>query len=331
MHGPTLARHRHDHLAQPRRTLARRRTAQVLALTLAAMAVEIVAGVLTGSMALLADGWHMATHAAAFGIALFAYRFADRHADNPRFSFGTGKVGVLGGFASAILLAAAAGMMAVESLLRLVAPEPIRFNEAILVAAFGLAVNLVSAWMLSRAAEPEPDHPQEADHAHAHHGHDHDHNLRGAFLHVVADALTSVLAIGALLLGRNLGWIWLDPLAGLAGAALILRWAWSLLRETALILLDGDAGEELREQVRAVLEVDGDTRLADLHVWHLGPKHLSVTVSLVADHPQAPDHYKARLADLPGLAHLVVEVHACDRGDCGGEASAHSNLFNKET
>jgi cation diffusion facilitator family transporter len=322
MHGSALARHRHVHRFQPRQDKARRRTTQVLALTLAMMAVEIVAGTLTGSMALLADGWHMATHAAAFGIALFAYRFAERHADNPRFSFGTGKVGVLGGFASAVALAAAALVMAAESVLRLLSPDPIRFDEAIAVAALGLAVNLASAWMLSRAGAGhahghEPGHGHE--HAHDHgHGHDQgrDHNLRGAFLHVLADALTSVLAIAALLLGRNLGWVWLDPAMGLVGAALILRWSAGLLQETALILLDGGAEEELRGAIQAAVEADGDARLADLHVWHIGPDHLSVALSLVADHPRAPEHYKGLLAALPRLSHVVVEVNPCADGPC---------------
>ena len=331
MHGSALERHRHHHRFLRQQGRARRRTGQVLALTLVTMAVEIAAGLATGSMALLADGWHMGTHAAAFGIALFAYRFAERHADNPRFSFGTGKVGVLGGFASAVALAVAALMMAAESVLRLVAPTAIHFNQAIGVAVLGLAVNLVCAWMLSRADEQsdseglapahQHDHHHEHDHDHDHHhhapaGHGHDHNLRGALLHVLADALTSVLAIAALLLGRNLGWVWLDPVMGLAGAALILRWSAGLLRETALILLDGGADEELRRSVAKAVERDGDARLADLHVWHLGPDDLSVALSVVADHPRPPDYYKEQLAGIALLSHVLVEVNPCRDGPC---------------
>jgi cation diffusion facilitator family transporter len=324
MHAHSLARHRHHHRFLRGQGSAPRRTRWVLGLTLATMALEVAAGAATGSMALLADGWHMATHAAAFGIALFAYRFAARHADNPRFSFGTGKVGVLGGFASSVALAAAALMMAVESVLRLVSPQPILFGEAIAVAALGLVVNLASAWLLAGVEhghhhEHENENENEEDaHGRQHH-HGHDHNLRGALLHVLADALTSVLAIAALLLGRLYGWVWLDPLMGLAGAALILRWAWGLLRETALILLDGGADEALREQVRAAVEADGDARLADLHLWHLGPDHLAAALAVVADHPRPPEHYKSLLSALPGLSHLLVEVNPCADGPCGEE------------
>jgi len=333
MHEPSLDHHRHHHRTHDARTREQRLTRLVLGLTLITMGAEVVAGMMTGSMALLADGWHMATHAAAFAIALFAWRFAERHGDDPHFSFGTGKVGVLGGFASAVALAVAALMMAVESILRLVRPESIHFDEAILVAVLGLVVNLASAWLLSRAGH---DHGHGHDHAHAHggeahaagtgleceghaHAHEHahqDHNLRGALLHVLADALTSVLAIGALVAGRLWGWVWLDPLMGLVGAALILRWSIGLLKETALILLDGGADEATRERIRHLVENDGDARVADLHLWHLGPERLSVALSLVADQPLSPEAYKARLKGLPGLIHAVVEVNPCALGDC---------------
>lgn len=333
MHEPSLDRHRHHHRTHDARTREQRLTGLVLGLTLLTMGAEVVAGMVTGSMALLADGWHMATHAAAFAIALFAWRFAERHGDDPHFSFGTGKVGVLGGFASAVALAVAALMMAVESILRLVRPESIRFDEAILVAVLGLAVNLASAWLLAKAGS---GHSHEHEHRHDQgqeiasrdsrtrleceghgHGHGHqDHNLRGALLHVLADALTSVLAIAALVAGRLWGWVWLDPLMGLVGAALILRWSMSLLKETALILLDGGADEATRNRIRHLVECDGDARVADLHLWQLGPERLSVALSLVADRPLPPEHYKQRLRDLPGLVHVVVEVNPCASGDC---------------
>lgn len=338
MHGPSLARHRHAHRTHDTRHREQRRTTQVLVLTLFTMAAEILAGSITGSMALLADGWHMATHAAAFAIALFAWNFAERHGDDPHYSFGTGKVGVLGGFASAVALAVAALMMALESIMRLVRPEEILFSEAILVAVLGLVVNLASAWLLSRATTPSEGHEHDpgehhhhhedghhAEHAHHHHHHHHharhgDHNLRGALLHVVADALTSVLAIGALVAGLLWNWRWLDPAMGLVGAALILRWSVGLVRETALILLDGGADGATKEEIRRRVEADGDARVADLHLWHLGPDRLSVALSLVADHPQEPEHYKERLRSIVGLVHLVVEVNPCASGSCAADS-----------
>ena len=337
MHGRSLQHLRHEHRFHSDQSRARRRTLQVTVLSAGMMGAEILVGTLTGSMALLADGWHMATHVAAFGIALAAYSFAEKHADNPRFSFGTGKVGVLGGFASAVGLAAAALMMALESLLRLAEPQQIHYTEALWVAALGLVVNLVSGWMLHTAGGHEHAHGHGHGHEHGHH-HDHhhehehghdtkpmsraagqDHNLRAATLHVAADALTSILAIGALLLARGQGWVWLDPIMGLAGAVLILRWSVSLLRETGEILLDGGATADLRQAVAARVESDGDSRLADLHVWNLGPGQLSVVLSVVADHPSAPEVYKARLNDIPGLAHVVVEVNPCPEGPCAHE------------
>ncbi|MFA7331713.1 MAG: CDF family Co(II)/Ni(II) efflux transporter DmeF [Candidatus Delongbacteria bacterium] len=319
MHGPSLQHLRHEHRYHVDQSRARRRTFQVILLSAAMMVGEILVGSWTGSMALLADGWHMATHVAAFGIALAAYRFAERHADDPRFTFGTGKVGVLGGFASAVALAAAALMMALESILRLADPRQIHYSEALWVAALGLAVNLLSGWMLHTAEDAAPDHSHDHhhDHGHAHsHAHGKDHNLRAATLHVAADALTSLLAIGALLLARGRGWVWLDPLMGLAGAGLILRWSIGLLRETGEILLDGGVSPDLREAVRARIEADGDTRLADLHLWRVGPEQLSAVLSVVADQPRSPAEYKARLDGLSRLAHVVVEVNPCPQGDC---------------
>lgn len=234
MHLQDVRRWQHTHRFTSDSASAEQSATRVMLLTAGMMLVEIVAGMLFGSMALLADGWHMATHVAAFGITLFAYRYARSHADNPRFTFGTGKVSVLGGFASAVALAVVALVMALESVLRMVEPQEIRFNEAIGVAAIGLLVNLVCGMLL----HGHHDHDVHADCDHDGHHH-HDHNLRAAYLHVVADALTSVFAIVALVSGKYFGWVLLDPLMGLVGAAVISRWAWGLVRDTGHILLDG--------------------------------------------------------------------------------------------
>lgn len=272
----------------------------VLGLTLVTMVVEIFAGFIFNSMALTADGWHMGTHAAAFGITVFAYRYARRHADNPRFSFGTGKVSVLGGFASAVALGVVALLMAVESIHRIIEPREIRFNEAIGVAVIGLGVNLVSAFLLKE------------QHHHHGHGHDHhreDHNLKAAYFHVLADALTSVTAILALTLGRFFGWTILDPLMGVVGSLVITVWAVGLLRDTSSILLDGSVGPELREQVRSSVEVDG-AKVTDLHVWAVAPGHHAAILTVETSSDWNPGDVKALLREVPHLIHINVEVHA---------------------
>lgn len=277
------------------------RTRLVIALTLTMMVAEIVAGTVYGSMALLADGWHMATHAAALGISALAYAFARRHARNPRYTFGTGKVGDLAAFSSAVLLALVALLIGWESLLRLADPIQIRFAEALTVAVIGLAVNVASAVLLMSGGRGHHDH----DHpAHAHQ----DHNLRAAYLHVLADALTSVLAIAALLLGRLFDVVWLDPVIGLLGAVLILNWSRGLIRQTAAILLDHRPAEcPVESAIRSALDRPGD-RIADLHVWQLGPGHFGAIVSVVAAGPLSVADCRARLAHVPGLSHLTVEV-----------------------
>jgi cation diffusion facilitator family transporter len=283
------------------------RTWLVIALTGAMMLGEIVAGTVFGSMALLADGWHMATHAGALAISALAYAYARRHARDPRFTFGTGKLGDLAGFSSAIVLALIALLIAWEALLRLAAPTPIRFQEAIAVAVLGLAVNLASAWLLR--ADTHHGHLHD-DHAHAHHlGHE-DHNLRSAYLHVLADALTSVLAITGLLAGSLYGWVWMDPLMGLVGALVIARWSWGLIRGAGAVLLDAVPDRERAETIRRTLERDGD-RVSDLHLWRVGPGHHAAVVALVTDDPHPPAHYKERLAAIPGLSHVTVEVASC--------------------
>jgi cation diffusion facilitator family transporter len=272
------------------------------------MVVEIGAGYLFGSMALLADGWHMGTHAAALSITVFAYTYARRHADNPRYTFSTGKVGVLGGFASAVILGVIALFMGGESLKRLFFPVPIQFNEAIGVAFLGLGVNLVCAYLLHAKNTPEDEH-----HLRAHH---HDHNLRAAYLHVLADALTSFLAIFALLTGKHFGWFLMDPVMGLVGAIVITRWSYGLLADTSRILLDKEAAPELAAEIQSVIEADSDNLIADLHVWLVSPHHHSVILTVVTHFPKPPDHYKSLLRGIPGLDHITVEVQKCYGESC---------------
>jgi cation diffusion facilitator family transporter len=272
------------------------------------MVAEIVGGTVFGSMALVADGWHMSTHAAALAIAAFAYWFARRHAHDPRFSFGTGKLGELAAFASAIILALIALYIGVESVVRILSPVDIHFNEAIAIAVLGLGVNLLSAWLLAEDHhhDHEEDHAQAVPHAH------HDHNIRAAYLHVLADAMTSILAIVGLLFARFYGWVWMDPMMGIVGAGVIAVWSWGLIRSSGAVLLDMVPHPKLASTVKERLEVQGD-RVSDLHVWRLGPGHTAVIASVVADRPEPVAVYKARLEDLPGLSHVTVEIHACDK------------------
>lgn len=269
------------------------------------MVVEVGGGWLFNSMALLADGWHMGTHLAALSITLIAYWYARKHASDPRFSFGTGKVGVLGGYTSALILGLVAVAMMFESVKRLFNPISIRFNEAIAVAAVGLAVNVVSAWLL-RETHDHASHPDEADNAERH-----DHNLRAAYLHVLADAVTSVLAIVALTAGKFLGWVWMDAFMGIAGGILVGRWAWGLLRQTSEILLDSHHDSPLRDEIKRRLESDGQTEVADLHLWKLSSHHYAVIASVVTRTEESADHYKDLLADCRSLAHVTVEVNRC--------------------
>jgi cation diffusion facilitator family transporter len=290
----------------------------VLALTAAMMAVEIAAGLGFGSIALLADGLHMGSHATALGIAAFAYVYARRHAADPRFAFGTGKVNALGGYTGAVLLAAFALAMAWESVARLLAPVEIAFGWAIAVAVVGLAVNAASVLLLG-VHDHGHDHHEHHDHdhdnaddGHHHHYHRHDLNLRSAYLHVLADALTSVLAIAALLAGKVFGAWWMDPLMGLLGAALVTRWSWGLLRDTSRLLLDHQAPEPVLRAVREAIEGVADNRLYDLHVWSVAPGAYAAALGVVTHEPREPDHYRALLpADL-GIVHATMEVQRCD-------------------
>jgi cation diffusion facilitator family transporter len=280
-----------------------RRTWWVVALTFVMMIGEIAAGYLTGSMALLADGFHMATHVAALGIAAAAYGFARRHASNARYSFGTGKVGDLAGFASAMVLGLVSLGIAVESVLRLFQPTTVAFTEATVIAVIGLAVNIASAFLL---VGHHGHHGHDHGHSHDHdHGHHHDNNLRSAYVHVLADALTSVLAIAALLAGRYLGWVWLDPAMGIVGAIVIAKWAYGLMRDSAAVLLD-TTDEPVAAEIRELLATD-DVRISDLHVWQVGPDARAAIVSVVASAPVSADTIRERLAPVHELSHLTVE------------------------
>ncbi len=277
-----------------------RRTLWVVALTSVMMVAEIAAGFLTGSMALLADGFHMATHAGALAVAAGAYWYAKRHVANPRFTFGTGKVGDLAGFGSALILAVFAVGIAAESVVRLLEPTDIDFGDAVAVAAIGLVVNLISAAMLSHG----DSHATEHDHHHHHHQ---DHNLRAAYLHVLADALTSVAAIAALLAGWLLGWVWLDPVIAILASLVIARWSWTLMRQTAAVLLD-TADRDLLQKMKSAIELDGDCAVADLHVWRIGPGAHAAIVS--ASGGASADEIRRRLAAVTTLVHVTVEVAA---------------------
>jgi len=322
MHSHSLDQWTHDHVfLGPKHDRNERRTWFVVALTAVMMVGEIVAGSLFGSMALLADGWHMATHAAALGIAAAAYLFARQHARNSRFAFGTGKFGDLAAFSSAIILSLIAVQIFYESVIRLVHPVAIAYGEAIAVAALGLGVNLVSAWLLRDS------------HDHDHHGHGHsygssqgssqgsshgsslghrhhDNNLRAAYIHVLADAATSVLAIAALVIAMYSQWVWADPAVGIIGSLVIASWAFGLIRDSGAVLLDVSVDKNLEAVIRDRLETRGD-RVTDLHLWQVGPGHRAAVISVVSDHPLPSATYKRRLGGLRGLSHVTIEVELC--------------------
>jgi len=288
-----------------------RRTLWVVVLTFAMMIGEIVAGYFTGSMALLADGFHMATHVVALGIAAAAYGFARRHAGNARYSFGTGKVGDLGGFASAMILGLVSIAIGAESVMRLFQPITVAFGEATLIAVAGLAVNIASVFLLSGShSHHGHDHGHSHDHDHSHgHEHHHDNNLRSAYVHVLADAMTSVLAIVALLAGRYLGWVWLDPLMGIVGAIVIARWSYTLIKSSAAVLLDA-SDEHVAAEIRELVEAQGDASIADLHVWQVGPQARAAIVSVVAQASVTADGIRERLAPVHELSHLTLEYRS---------------------
>lgn len=299
-------RHDHDFLGAAHDENARR-TRWVVALTAVMMIAEIAAGYLFGSMALLADGFHMATHAGALTIAAVAYAYARRHVADRRFSFGTGKVGDLAGFASALVLGLVALGIAGESLDRLLAPREVAFGQAALVAVIGLLVNIASALLLSGGHHAGHHHHDAAHHGHGH-GHDGrwDNNLRSAYVHVLADALTSVLAIAALLGGRYAGWVWLDPAMGIVGALVIARWSWTLMRDTAAVLLDA-TDPALEAEVREHVEGAGDVRITDLHVWRVGPEAHAAIIGVTGPGAAGPAIIRQRLRPVHELAHVTVE------------------------
>jgi cation diffusion facilitator family transporter len=312
MHRESLSPWQHDHsFGQEIPRAGEARTWWVIGLTAAMMTLEVAAGVAFGSMALLADGLHMASHAGALGITAVGYAYARRHAADPRFSFGTGKVNSLAGFAGALLLAVFAAIMAWESLGRLFGPIAIAFDEAIAVATLGLVVNGVSVALLG---VEEHGHDEHAAHGHAHH----DHNLRSAYLHVLADALTSILAILALLSGKYLGYGWMDPAMGIVGAALVARWSFGLLRDTSKVLLDRQAPEDLRHRVRAAMETEPGDRVSDLHLWSVGPGIYAAIISVVTDDPALSSRFKERLPPDLGIVHASIEIERCDAGAASG-------------
>ena len=317
MQDDALARWRHEHsFGQDRRRPGESRTQLVIVITATMMVIEVAAGVLFGSMALLADGLHMASHAVALGINAYAYAYARRHARDSSYSFGTGKVNTLGGFTGAVLLAAFALLMVSESVQRLVSPIPIAFNQAIWVAVLGLVVNGVSMLILGHHDHEhghdhrDDDHDHDHDHGHEHAHGAHDHNLASAYLHVLADALTSLLAIVALLAAKYFGLTWMDPFMGLVGAVLVARWSLGLLKTTTAVLLDRSATEEARIAVKDAIErVDGN-RVVDLHLWCIGLNLNSAVLTVVTARPLAPEHYKALLPAHLHIVHATVEVHA---------------------
>ena len=292
-----------------------RKTWGVIALCSAMMILEIGGGSIFGSLALVADGLHMSTHASALLLAALAYRYARHHAEDPRFSFGTGKLGDLAGFSSAIVLAMIAVLIGYEAVSRLIAPVPISFNEAIPIAVLGLIVNIVSALLLSGGSGHDHGHSHDHAHGHSHahgdgHAHDkahRDNNMRAAIIHVLADAVVSVLVIAGLVLGRTFGWLFMDPVAGILGAAVIASWSYGLIRDTGAILLDMNPDRGMAEKVRATIERDGD-RLEDLHLWRLGPGHLGAILSVVTTKPRDAGHYRRLLGHFHNLSHVTVEV-----------------------
>jgi len=303
---------RHDHVfAQDHKRAGEARTLLVVGITAVMMVVEIVAGLVYGSMALLADGLHMASHAAALGIAVLAYVVSRRLAHDRGFVFGVGKINSLAGFTSAVLLMGFALLMVTESIDRLIHPLVIDFDHALLVAVLGLVVNGASAWILvSTPHEHGHGHSHRHDHDHDHdREHEHDHNLRAAYLHVLADALTSVLAIIALLAGKYFGANWLDPVIGIMGAILVARWSYGLIGDTARVLLDRQPDDRRAEQLRQAIEADGAHRVTDLHYWTIGHDLYAAELVIVSSDPASPGHYRSLIPDQLRIVHATIEVH----------------------
>jgi cation diffusion facilitator family transporter len=307
MHAYSIKKWEHSHsFGLENVKKAEKYTIIVIFITAITMVLEISTGILFGSMALLADGVHMGTHTLALGIAAFSYYYTRKFANDKRYSFGTGKVNSIGGFSSALLLIVFALSLTWESIGRFISPVEIQFNQAIIVAGVGLLVNIISAWILSRPNN-ENAHTHSGDSRHHTHAHN-DHNLKAAYLHVIADALTSVFALIALFAGKIWGLVWMDPLMGIVGAILVSRWAWTLLKETSGILLDRQAPEEAQAIVRNTYEKNGD-QISDLHIWTIGEGLYALNVSIVTDSPQEPGYYKKLLSDYMEFAHITMEVN----------------------
>lgn len=325
MHTENLSNWIHDHVFDTGNDAAERSTRVVMWITAVMMVVEIAAGWWYNSMALLADGWHMSSHAVAIGLSAMAYATARRYAKDPRFAFGTWKIEILGGFASAIFLLGVAVMMVVGSVERIVSPQPIQYQEAIVIAILGLAVNVVCALILGKAHHHDHGHSHGHDHDHDHHDHHHDLNLKSAYLHVIADAATSVLAIVALFGGWMYGWSWLDPVMGIVGAVLVAVWAKGLIVDTGKVLLDREMDHPVVDGIREVVETGadgGDTRIADLHVWRVGKQVYSCAMTVVThDAALTPDVVRERLSVHEEIVHSTIEIHHC-REELAGAVGA---------
>lgn len=319
MHDCRLDTWQHSHsFGQERRRPGEARTIAVIALNTSMMVVEILAGLAFGSMALLADGLHMGSHTAAMGLSVFAYVYARRYAGNPRFSFGTGKMNALGGFTGALLLGMFAFAMLAGSAYRLLYPVAIAYDQALLVALAGLLVNGLATAMLRGRDHEHGDGPGQRTHVHdpAHE----DLNLRAVYLHVLTDALTSVLAIGGLLAAKYLGVPWVDPIIGLLGAALVARWSYGLLRASSAVLLDRQAPAAIRERISSGIESIADSRVSDLHVWSIGPGIHAAIVTLVTHAPRPLADYRAAIPGELGVVHATIEIEICPAADVGGDA-----------
>jgi len=299
---------KHTHRFDEGNPLAEKNTLRVAILTATMMVVEIAGGWYYNSMALLADGWHMSSHTVAMGLSVFAYAFARKYAHDLRFSFGTWKIEVLGGYTSALFLVMVAGLMVFQSIERLFSPSPIEYNQAIAIAVVGLFVNLASAWLLRDGHHHRHEHSHEHEHSH------HDLNLRSAYVHVLTDAATSVLAIIALFGGKLWGASWLDPVMGLLGAALVSAWAYGLLRDTGRVLLDAEMGAPVVEEIRDVIKaVSEEVEISDLHVWRVGKGKYACILCLVTNQPVSPQYFKQQLSVHEELVHISVEINQIGR------------------